>query len=502
MLEDNDDDAGLIERALKKSNLNFTILRASDRISYVQHLQRFIPNVILSDHSLPNFNSIEALNICKKDYREVPFILVTGTVSEEFAVQCIKNGADDYILKGNLTRLPTAIANAIRQRESENEKQMAIEMLKRSEEHFRKLIENSSDIFAIIKHGRLIDYLSPSVKKILGYNPIELKQKNLFDYLHPEDHTKAEKLFSLLLNHEDLHSVEFRLMHKNNSWRYLECISKPDSIGNNTIVNIRDITERKKAEEELKAKNKELEKINRELDSFVYSASHDLRAPLKSLLGLVKLTQIELQQKTFESFDVYTGLMEKSILRLDDTIQKVIYHSSHSRLEVINQEVDFKFIVEDIQDKLLFMDGNESIEKILNIDKECPFISDLGRVVVIMNNLISNGIKYGDISKPNPYLKINITINIKEAIIVVEDNGIGIEAEFLNKVFNMFYRATEKSEGSGLGLYIVKEIVDKLNGNISVISIPDNITELPYLINEEDYRPLPVFRFSFYTIKS
>ncbi len=109
MLEDLEEDAGLIDRVLKKEKFSYTRVRVDTRDEFIDALEKFGPDLVLSDHSLPQFNSIEALQICKQQRPDIPFILVTGAVSEEFAVNCLKQGADDYVLKSNLSRLPLAI---------------------------------------------------------------------------------------------------------------------------------------------------------------------------------------------------------------------------------------------------------------------------------------------------------------------------------------------------------------------------------------------------------
>ena len=119
MLEDLQDDVGLIERTLRKEGMAFSSKRVDSEEEFTLCLQHFQPDVILSDHALPQFNSLEALKICRKHAVNVPFILVTGTVSEEFAVSCLKQGADDYVLKSNMVRLPSAIHNALKQRHHE-----------------------------------------------------------------------------------------------------------------------------------------------------------------------------------------------------------------------------------------------------------------------------------------------------------------------------------------------------------------------------------------------
>src|SRR5690606_839837 len=116
ILEDMEEDVWLVERVLKKDGLKFRILTVDSEAEFTGALESFKPQVILSDHSLPQFNSTEALKISRKKTPDTPFILVTGTVSEEFAVNSLKQGADDYVLKSNLNRLPSAIKTAIKQR--------------------------------------------------------------------------------------------------------------------------------------------------------------------------------------------------------------------------------------------------------------------------------------------------------------------------------------------------------------------------------------------------
>lgn len=132
MLEDLEDDVGLIERTLRKQGIQFVSKRVDTRDEFVQALGEFDPDVILSDHALPQFNSLEALTICRNQHIDIPFILVTGTVSEEFAVSCLKQGADDYVLKSNLVRLPSAIQNALKQRHHEHKRKKAEKALRKT----------------------------------------------------------------------------------------------------------------------------------------------------------------------------------------------------------------------------------------------------------------------------------------------------------------------------------------------------------------------------------
>jgi signal transduction histidine kinase/ligand-binding sensor domain-containing protein len=211
--------------------------------------------------------------------------------------------------------------------------------------------------------------------------------------------------------------------------------------------------------------NKKLMKVNSELDSFVYSASHDLRSPLASLLGLINLSR----KDPNNSFD-YLGKMEKSVKRLDDFIAEIIDFSSNERKEVVCDEVDFESTIYNIIDELSFLDSENKITKKVDIIQKGLFISDKRRIAVIFRNLISNALKYHDNSKDEPYLKIEVESTSEVTRILIEDNGIGISKDEQKEVFKMFYRATERSTGSGLGLYIILETVEKLYGSIKMES--------------------------------
>jgi signal transduction histidine kinase len=349
ILEDMEEDVELIKRTLKKAGLQFQAMQVDSREGFVDALQHYDADVILSDHSLPQFDSVDALELCKKMKFTAPFILVTGAVSEEFAVSCLKQGADDYVLKSNLARLPNAIHNALRQKEAEQAK--------------------------------------------------------------------------------------------------LE------------------------AAQALQSQNAELKKINKELDSFVYSVSHNLRAPLMSVLGLLDLAKHENHQENSSTLDQYFAMMESSIHKLDETVKEILDYSRNARQNLTIEQIDLKKLIEDNFEKMQFMPGSQLIQREIHISDQYPFYSDNYRLSVILNNLISNSIKYYDASKEKPFIHISAVVTKEKAVLEFEDNGIGIEDKFSAKVFDMFFRATEKNKGAGLGLYIVREAVEKLKGTITMQSV-------------------------------
>lgn len=347
MLEDNEEDAGLVDRVLQKEKFLFKRVRVDTREEFDLALDMFKPDVILSDHSLPQFNSIEALKICQQKKLDVPFILVTGAVSEEFAVNCLKRGADDYVLKSNLSRLPLAVRYALRQHRYESNRQLQEEMLRR--------------------------------------------------------------------------------------------------------------------------KNEELTKINKELDSFVYSVSHDLRSPLTSILGLVNVAKLD-TSKTPETISTYFEMIERSVLKLDETLREILDYSRNARGELIISEVNLSQLINNAFDQVKHFKEYQDLKKQVYIDGHTALYSDAYRLSVILANLISNAVKYRDENKVDQLVHITASITPAQLVIMVRDNGIGIHPDYVRNVFNMFYRATDRSQGAGLGLYIVKEMIEKLGGTIIINS--------------------------------
>jgi len=232
-------------------------------------------------------------------------------------------------------------------------------------------------------------------------------------------------------------------------------------------VFIEDITQLKHSQLKLIEKNRDLQKVNSELDSFVYRVSHDLRAPLTSILGLISLMKIETNQEKL--FD-YISLQEKSIYKLDLFIKEIINLSRNSRLGITASEIEFDVLLNEVFESQNFSSDSQKIKKIMEIEDNFTFYTDRHRLGIILNNLISNGLKYVNPHEANPYVKVKVYPSNDDCVIEVSDNGIGISETFRPKIFEMFFRATQEFSGSGLGLYIVKETVQKLKGKITVKS--------------------------------
>ena len=220
---------------------------------------------------------------------------------------------------------------------------------------------------------------------------------------------------------------------------------------------------------EINEKNLSLEKTNEELDRFVYSTSHDLRAPLASILGLIGLAELE-KEPVPAGIVKYLQMMKERVNSLDDFIQDIIDYSRNSRVDLVLAEVDLDKLVDEVILHNRYLENTQKVKITTDIKLNKKLLVDRNRIFRVLNNIVSNAIKYNDLSKKNPEVKINARMEAKTLIISVADSGTGIKDEIKDKVFDMFYRGTERAEGSGLGLYIAREMVQKMKGTLSFVS--------------------------------
>jgi len=226
--------------------------------------------------------------------------------------------------------------------------------------------------------------------------------------------------------------------------------------------------EREIARKNLVEKNEELRKINAEMDNFVYSVSHDLRSPLLSIKGILDLVMKStgLEEKT----RLLLNRAGDSVKRLDETIHEILEYSRNARLDLSQEEFDLRRMIDEIQSDIQFaIPFKVHFEREVS-DNAVQVISDKNRINTLLKNIIGNAYKYLRKDNPSSFVQVKASLEENELKIVVSDNGEGIASEHLNKIFDMFYRASKTSPGSGLGLYICREIIQKIKGSIDLQS--------------------------------
>jgi PAS domain S-box-containing protein len=259
-LEDEPDFAELVRTLLSQDNVEADVRRVSNRAEFQSALEAEIFDIIISDYHLPSFTGLEALAFAKKKFPHTPFILVSGTIGEQAAIESLKAGATDYVLKQHPDRLPSAIRRAVQEAEERNKLREAETELIRREKYFRTLTENAIDVLSVLKRDGTVVYKSPSVKGVLGYDPQELIGKSCFDLIHSDDLSHVMEVFQTALAEPGRTvTVQFRYLHKDGSWRHLEAVAQ-NKIGdpeiNGIVINSRDASDRWRAAEDLRKSEK------------------------------------------------------------------------------------------------------------------------------------------------------------------------------------------------------------------------------------------------------
>jgi PAS domain S-box-containing protein len=311
-------------------------------------------------------------------------------------------------------------------------------------------------------------------KEMLGYSEddnMDISIDDFYPLVHPDDLERVKTSLNDHFENKIPYNIEYRIKNKNGSYGWYYDAGKAiwDKTGKpiRMVGSIINVTKRKQDEQQIKQQNELLEKTNVELDRFVYITSHDLKAPLLSILGLINLAELS---KSKAEIDNCLTMMKDRVKSLENFISDIIDYSRNVRLGLVKEVVELRRLVEGIISDVMFMENVNKIHFEILIDQEFRFISDERRISVIMKNLISNAIKYHRYDQDNPFISIKAERTPDLIVISVRDNGEGIQAEMIPRIFDMFFRGTEKSNGSGLGLYIVREMMEKLNGHIAVES--------------------------------
>lgn len=289
-----------------------------------------------------------------------------------------------------------------------------------------------------------------------------------------------EPIRMLLTGYTDAEAI-VDAINKGEIYRY---IRKPwDEIElNNAIQNAYEIYVTR---DKLSRKVAELEKTNDELNRFVYSTSHDLRSPLASVMGILNLAKME---NSIEDPNGYMDMIEVCVNKMDTFIQKIIEYYKSIRVDEDFSRIDFNVLLE--ESIKLFKMQKPHLEYIIHVDQPVAFVNDAFRMSVIIDNLISNAVKYQNPERQNQKVEVTVKVTSEKATIKIEDNGVGILDQHLNNIFKMFFRSNNSVNGLGIGLYIVKEALTRIGGEISVHSTQGEGTafylEIPNFINSPE----------------
>lgn len=344
-------------------------------------------------------------------------------------------------------------------------------LLKEREEFLSSMLENASEGIVVINTHGIIQSVNHAMAELVGYDTNSLPGKPLGLFL-PKD-IKPDLFTYIISGHNKEHKFKktTKLVQRNigKETHVHLSISK---IGDNTgfLVILTDITEKVTSMSELEKERQEkkaLLETNHELELFVQRVAHDLKTPLSSSMGLLDITE---KEKDVTLIAHYHLLQRDNLKRMKGFIDNLLAYSRNRSTGLTIKKVNIQGMVSDIIDSQRHTEVARGIEFKMAIEQNDIFSTDPMRVGVVMNNLLSNAIKYSDPNKKKKTVEVLMSSSKDFADILIRDNGIGIEKEYLDDVFKPFFRATELSNGSGIGLALVKEALDKLHGTMEVES--------------------------------
>lgn len=322
----------------------------------------------------------------------------------------------------------------------------------------KRLFENPRNIVLVTDEHYNIRYASDTVETIFGIEPVSILGKNGFDFV-PE--TRRQEWRDCLTEANGNGSGEIKLRTNNGDDVYFD-VTITNHIDHDEIrgmvVFLYDITERRVIQ-------KKLENEKHHLDHVIFKTTHDLRAPLRSALGLIQLAELEPAE-----YLKYLALIKSSLNGLVGMIDEMNSFYRNEKLAIQSDRIEIRQLIDHEIANLHNMPEAQDIRFDIFVDGEVPFYSDALRLKTIVSNLLSNSIKYSDPQKMRKYIQVSAHVFADWLFLTFEDNGIGIDAEHQEKIFDLFFRVSADKKGTGLGLYIVKDTIDRLKGKIYVRS--------------------------------
>jgi PAS domain S-box-containing protein len=491
ILEDNENDADLLCRELKKAGINFVYKVVQSRSEYEYELENFLPDIILSDYSLPSFDAVTAFHIKQLLFPLIPFIIVSGIIGEENAVALINTGVTDYASKSNLFSLPSKIHRALKDTEIRREKSIADKKLKiqaaelisinrelselnaelearvatrtkalaESETRFRNMMETIPQIAWTNTIKGKVDYYNQRWYDYTGLNRLKNPISKLTRAIHPDDLKDSLNQFVFLRKRIDVGEFQVRLKRADGLYRWhlirLMPIKTVEGVLLQWVGTATDI--------------QELRILQQNKDDFISIASHELKTPITTLKASLQLLD---KMKNSPSPLVFPKLIEhanKSLEKVYVLIEDLLNTSkaNDDQLQVHPSTFNIKKVIgiccEDLSTNSAFtikVKGDETLE----------VYADISRIEQVVTNFVNNAMKYAPRSKE---IKVRIEKLLKEVKVSVIDKGEGISSHNISFLFDRYYRVNHSGSmytGLGLGLYICAEIIKKHDGTIGADS--------------------------------
>ncbi|MEH2126684.1 hybrid sensor histidine kinase/response regulator [Nostoc sp.] len=478
LLEDSLLDAELAQAMLTEGGINCELLRVETGADFLAALETEAFDLILADYALPSFDGISALEIARNRCPEIPFIFVSAALGEELAIEALKNGATDYVLKQRLGRLVPSVQRALREAKERRERKQAEESLQKSEAKYRRIVDTSYEGIWMIDSETRTEFVNQRISQMLGYPAAEILGRSIFDFMDLADRTADEEKLEWFKGEEsDLKEGRLRCLDGSYIWTLISARAILNEQGEclGAIAMLTDITDRKRSESERdrllqleQTARAEAEAANRIKDEFLAVLSHELRSPLNPILGWAKL----LQSRKFdeESLNKALKTIERNAKLQAQLIEDLLDVSRilQGKLSLNTIPVDLVSTIEGAIETVHLAAEAKTIQIETMLDPSAgKVLGDSARLQQVFWNLLSNAVKFTETEG-----KVNVRLERidAQAQITVSDTGKGIHPDFLPHVFDYFRQGdsttTRRFGGLGLGLAIARHLIEMHGGRI------------------------------------
>ena len=484
VVEDSEADYELMLHAVRRSGFAVTAARVDREPALTEALRSFSPDIVLSDHALPQLSGLEVMRIIQREQQMLPVLIVTGSIDEETAADYINAGAADYVVKQRLHRLGPAVRRALALNVALREALDAEAALDATEQRFRSLIEHSSDVITLLDAAGTIIYSTQSLKPTLGYAAGEMTGHSVLELVHPDQQAAATGLLDQLFADPDqVVHTDLRVRHKDGSWRDLEVVIAnrlTDPSVRALVVNYRDVTDRKQAEESLRLADERLRAVQRmeAVGRLAAGIAHDFNNLLTAILGSTDLLLEALSPDHPAREDALET--RQAALRAADLTRQLL---AFSRQQVLAPRViDLNEVVRDVEKLLRRLIGEDLALRAVLADDLAAVRADPSQLEQVLVNLAVNArdamprggtvtIETANVSLDGAYVANQPLVAAGDYVMIaLSDTGTGMDAATQARVFEPFFTTKARGKGTGLGLATVYGIVKQSGGYIWVYS--------------------------------
>ena len=477
--EDNPRDSKLVVKVLESAGFTVQYDMTDSLETFRKHLEETQYDVILSDFNLRSWSAIDALEALKLSGKDIPLIVVTGSLGDEAAVDCIKHGAADFVLKDRPARLPAAIQRALEEKRLRNENKRAFESISR----LGAIVESSYDAIIGQTMQGIISNWNKGAEKLYGYSAADVLGQPVSVMSPPDRIDETRQILSRLSRGERIEHIESKCVRKDGSLVDVSLSIFPLTDSHGTVTGAasiaRDITQRKRVERELREAKEMAESANRMKSEFLAVMSHEIRTPMNGIIGMTQLaleTSLSLEQR--EYLDMVKESSDTLLALVNDILDFSKIEAGKLSLEA--DEFDLQDTLNNTMRALAPRADEKGLELMWEISSDIParLVGDPGRLRQIIVNLVGNAIKFTEHGEVDLHAEIEergedwATLHF-----CVSDTGIGVPREKHQRIFEAFMQAdsstTRKYGGTGLGLAISTLLVKMMEGRIWLESTPD-----------------------------